>query len=69
MEQITLRKAHQLFEEARGFASGRVMYMREDSEIRVIARQIFGQEQVTHLTLVCNEIFYVLACEFKDVPR
>jgi hypothetical protein len=67
-EVITLEVASRLFAEARDFASGRAPYLSEDSEIRKIAVTVFHKAHVLHLTKVCDEIFYVLACEFMDVP-
>ena len=68
-ELVTLDVAQRLFEEARDFSSGRARYLAEESELRTIARAVFHQAYVMHIQKVCDEIFYVLACEFMDVPR
>ena len=68
-ELVTLEVAHRLFEEARNFVSGREDGLDGDSDIRVIASQVFGKDYTTHLLQVCNEVFYVLACEAKGVER
>lgn len=54
MEQVTLNVAQQLFDEARNFYSGQVPFLPPDSEIRVIAKQIFDKDQVIYLNQVCN---------------
>lgn len=66
---VTLAVAQRLFLEARNYASGRENYIGIGSEIRAIAVEVFGVAYAVHLTKVCDEIFYVLACEFMDVPR
>lgn len=68
-ELVTLEVAQRLFPEARDYFSERLLYVGIDSEIRKIARVVFHADQSTHLRHVCNEIFYVLACEMMDVPR
>jgi hypothetical protein len=69
MHQVTRDAAFRLFDEARGFSSGRVPYILEDSEIRHIALAVFGVSHTTHLLHVCNEIFYVVACDRLKVDR
>ncbi len=69
IEQVTLEVARRLFAEAANFTSGRTRYMCEDSEIRKIAEEVFRQSYVMHLDAVCNQIYYVLACEFMRVPE
>jgi hypothetical protein len=69
MEEVTLDVAHRLFPEARDWSSGRTKFLAEDSEIRTIATAVFHQAYIMHCQKVCDEIFYVLACSFRDVPR
>lgn len=65
---ITLEQASRLFNEARDFSSGREPYLSTDSEIRALSIAIYNQDDIIHWHRVCNNIFYLLACEFKDVP-
>ncbi len=63
---MTLETASRLFAEAREWTSGRVKYLAEDSEIRQMALDTYHQQHVMHLQRVCDDIYYVLACEFMD---
>ncbi len=58
-----------MFHEVYLWTSGRVQYLKEESEIRQIAKQVFHQAFVMHSMHVCNEIFYVIACEHMGVER
>lgn len=60
---IDIGTAHRLFQEAADFYSGRVLAITEDSELRVIAKATYGHAFVTTIRRVCEEIFYVIACE------
>ena len=65
---LTLETAHRLFDEARLYSSGRAKYMSEDSEIRRIALDIYRHSiSVMHLQRVCDDIFYLVACEARQV--
>lgn len=66
---ISSEQAHRLFAEARGFVREDTPYISADSEIRQIAMTVFGQNTIITLSIVCSEIFYVLACELKKVDR
>lgn len=65
---MTLEDAARLFDEARAFWSGRQPYVGLGSEIRQRALARFGEQQVQHLKAVCEDVFYLLACELRDVP-
>ena len=69
MLEVTLEIANRLFEEARNYSSGRTPYIAMDSEIREIALAVFGVAHVQHLSQVCYEIFYLIACDAKGVIR
>lgn len=60
---MTLELAKRLFVEADNFASGRVMYLNEDSEIRRLARDQYGIAHVMHLDRICTDIFHVIAVD------
>lgn len=67
---IPLEEARRLFEEARVFHCGDTQ-IPEDSKIIRLAERVFGRPKVgvRHITFICTEIFFVLACESQGVLR
>lgn len=68
MTHVTLEEASRLFTEARDYYSERTTYVPERSPLRDAAAAVYGRSTRTTLDRVCTDIFYVLACEFKDLP-
>lgn len=61
LEVFRYEDAHRLYREAAAYFQGKELYVPDDSELRLWATRFYGRATLTTLTLVCGDVFHMLA--------